>query len=110
MYLEKSYLGAENGRLNQLERAAVDLDETLAGLALSDSLCFQSNRQQNVVLLDMCIVSSNRDRCVSTGPGWWENTDSRVTLLAEALNHLRSSHVCGWFGFGSCRKGRMGDG
>lgn len=36
--LEKSYLGAENGRLNQLERAAVDLDETLAGLALSDSL------------------------------------------------------------------------
>lgn len=30
------------------------------------------------------------------------NTDSRVTLLAEALNHLRSSHVFGMvFGFGS---------
>lgn len=109
MYLEKSYLGAEDGRLNQLERAAVDLDETLAGLALSDSLCFSIQPSAKRGPLG-CIVSSNRDRCVSMGPGWWENTDSRVTLLAEALNHLRSSHVCGWFGFGSCRKGRMGDG
>lgn len=36
--LEKSYLGSEDSRLNQLERLAVDPNQALAGLALSDSL------------------------------------------------------------------------
>lgn len=30
-------LGSENGRLNELERAAVDLDQTLSGLGVGDS-------------------------------------------------------------------------
>lgn len=34
----RSYLGAEDSRLHQLERLAVDPDQALAGLALSDSL------------------------------------------------------------------------
>lgn len=33
-----SYLGSENGRLNELERAAVDLDKALSGLGMGDSL------------------------------------------------------------------------
>lgn len=38
----RSYLGSEDGGLNELERAAVDLDEALASLSLGDSLLFQS--------------------------------------------------------------------
>lgn len=34
----RSYLGSEDGRLDQLERSAVDLDQTLSGLAVGDSL------------------------------------------------------------------------
>lgn len=41
----KSYLGAEDSGLDELQRAAVDLDETLAGLGLGDSLC-SIHRQQ----------------------------------------------------------------
>lgn len=40
-----SYLGSENGRLNELERAAVDLDQTLSGLGVGDSLSISNNSQ-----------------------------------------------------------------
>lgn len=43
----KSYLGAEDSGLNELERATVDLDQALAGLGLSDSLC-SFHRQQRL--------------------------------------------------------------
>lgn len=36
--VEKSYLGSQDSGLNQLERLAVDPDQALSGLALSDSL------------------------------------------------------------------------
>lgn len=55
-----------------------------------------SNRQQNVVLFGGSRVVGSSRLMRLGGPGWWEDTDSRVTLLAEALNHLRSSHVCGF--------------
>lgn len=79
---KKSYLGPENGRLDQLERAAVDLDQTLAGLALSDSLFQFLNRQQSCTrrssIVDRfrgagsrCVGVHEQSRfssCRSTGP------------------------------------------
>lgn len=108
----KSYLGAEDGGLDQLERAAVDLDETLAGLGLGDSLhsIHRQQRQSLSVLVASAWVTKTATATVSClligmrseEGGWqvrlsrdqdeWESTDSRVTLLAEALNHLRGSH------------------
>lgn len=44
-FRSSSYLGSENGRLNELQRAAVDLDQTLSGLGVGDSLSIPSKSQ-----------------------------------------------------------------
>lgn len=61
-----SYLRSEDGRLDQLERAAVDLDQTLAGLALSDSL-FDSQPVSQVVLVLQSVVPSSIVTGVAAG-------------------------------------------
>jgi hypothetical protein len=76
-----SYLGSENGRLNELERAAVDLDQALSGLGVGDSLSISNNSQHFCESLQLhCLVAFEIG-----GPGSWE-TNSRISLLAEALN------------------------
>lgn len=55
--LRKSYLDAEDGGLDQLQRLAVDLDQALASLALSDSL-FNPNPVSKKSPRSRCFVVS----------------------------------------------------
>lgn len=48
-----SYLGSENGRLDELQRAAIDLDQTLSGLGVGDSLIISINSQHFCYILLM---------------------------------------------------------
>lgn len=61
-FRSSSYLGSQDGRLNELERAAVDLDQTLSGLGVGDSLRIPNVSQHFCKSLRCCEFCRIRSR------------------------------------------------